>query len=79
MNNTKRTYTTPYLNVEKFELSRSISSTCDADPVVQDFKTAGYFGFVDGCQYPMYEYQMSEYQSVEKPCYHTVNAVFTSV
>lgn len=73
MNNTKRSYTTPYLNVEKFELSRSISSTCDADPVVQDFKTAGYFGNVDGCTYPM-----SEYQGVEKPCYHTVNAVFTS-
>lgn len=74
MNNTKRTYTTPYLNVEKFELSRSISSTCDADPVVKDFKTAGYFGSVDDCTFPM-----SEYQGVEKPCYHTVNAVFTSV
>lgn len=75
MNNTKRTYTTPYLNVEKFELSRSISSTCDADPVVKDFKTAGYFGSgVEVCAFPM-----SEYQGVEKPCYHTVNAVFTSV
>lgn len=73
MNNTKRKYSTPYLNVESFELSRSISSTCDADPVVQDFKNAGFFGTVDGCQYPL-----SDYEGVEKPCYHTVNAVFTS-
>ncbi len=69
----KRKYNTPFLNVERFQLNKSVSTSCQ-DPLIDDMYHFGYFGQHDtDCVEKVYEME-----GMETPCYHTIDAIYGS-